>query len=283
MVQRSLNAYSRATCFNELSSSMIAQDLWPLMSTIELLGLTFSSSLSRVSLSRAISSNPLSSSSLACRSLRFSSSAFRSLRSVNFRPPVSLRAQIGAAVPVVEQFQRRIATMGNGGKGWEMTAPILSPENAFKGILTGLPKASGGEFGKYYSLPALNDPRIVPYSIRILLESAIRNCDNFQVTKEDVEKIIDWENTSPKQVEIPFKPARVILQDFTGVPAVVDLACMRDAMNKLGSDSNKINPLVPVDLVVDHSVQVDVARSENAVQANMELEIPEKQGEICFS
>ncbi|KAL0306937.1 UNVERIFIED_CONTAM: Aconitate hydratase, cytoplasmic [Sesamum radiatum] len=84
----------------------------------------------------------------------------------------------------------------------------------------------------------------LPYSIRILLESAIRNCDGFQVTKEDVEKIIDWENTSPKLVEIPFKPARVLLQDFTGVPAVVDLACMRDAMNKLGSDSNKINPLV---------------------------------------
>ncbi|KAK0601999.1 hypothetical protein LWI29_029468 [Acer saccharum] len=72
----------------------------------------------------------------------------------------------------------------------------------------------GGEFGKFYSLPALNDLRIdrLPYSIRILLESAIRNCDNFQVTKEDVEKFIDWENTSPKLVEIPFKPARVLLQ-----------------------------------------------------------------------
>ncbi|KAF5816234.1 putative aconitate hydratase [Helianthus annuus] len=84
--------------------------------------------------------------------------------------------------------------------------------------------------------------------------SQLRNCDNFQVTPNDVEKIIDWENTSPKQVEIPFKPARVLLQDFTGVPAVVDLACMRDAMNKLGGDSKKINPLVHVDLVIDHSV-----------------------------
>ncbi|CAL5336443.1 unnamed protein product [Camellia sinensis] len=92
---------------------------------------------------------------------------------------------------------------------------------------------------------------MLAYSITILLESAIRNCDNFQVTKEDVEKKIDWENTSPKQVEIPIKPASVLLQDFTGVPALVDLACMRDAMNKLGSDSNKINPLVPVDLVID--------------------------------
>ena len=116
----------------------------------------------------------------------------------------------------------------------------------------------------------------LPYSIRILLESAIRNCDNFQVTKDDVEKIIDWENTSPKQVEIPFKPARVLLQvchnlqkvdtvftvtllcvliyllfqDFTGVPAVVDLASMRDAMGQLGGDSNKINPLVCVFLLL---------------------------------
>lgn len=157
-------------------------------------------------------------------------------------------------------------------------------EHAFEDIITTLPKPGGGEFGKFYSLPALNDPRIgrLPYSIRILLESAIRNCDNFEVTKEDVEKIIDWENTSPKMVEIPFKPARVLLQDFTGVPAVVDLAAMRDAMKKLGSDPNNINPLVPVDLVVDHSVQVDVARSENAIQANMELEFQRNKERFAF-
>ncbi|KAK7848224.1 aconitate hydratase [Quercus suber] len=178
------------------------------------------------------------------RSLSFSS-AVRSLRcsvprwshGVDWRSPISLRSQIRAVAPVIEQFQRKIATMAS--------------EHPFKAHLTSLPKPGGGEFGKFYSLPSFNDPRIekLPYSIRILLESAIRNCDNFQVKKEDVEKIIDWENTSPNQVEIPFKPARVLLQDFTGVPAVVDLACMRDAMNKLGSDSNKINPLVPVDLV----------------------------------
>ncbi|OIV92670.1 hypothetical protein TanjilG_18021 [Lupinus angustifolius] len=161
----------------------------------------------------------------------------------------------------------------------------MATENPFNSILKTLEKPSGdGEFGKYYSLPALNDPRIdrLPYSIRILLESAIRNCDEFQVKSNDVEKIIDWENTSPKQVEIPFKPARVLLQDFTGVPAVVDLACMRDAMNNLGGDSNKINPLVPVDLVIDHSVQVDVARSENAVQANMELEFQRNKERFGF-
>ncbi|KAH1072751.1 hypothetical protein J1N35_025079 [Gossypium stocksii] len=160
----------------------------------------------------------------------------------------------------------------------------MASANPFHSILKTLEKPQGGEFGKYYSLPALNDPRIdkLPYSIKILLESAIRNCDEFQVKSKDVEKIIDWENTSPKQVEIPFKPARVLLQDFTGVPAVVDLACMRDAMNKLGGDSNKINPLVPVDLVIDHSVQVDVARSENAVQANMELEFQRNKERFAF-
>ncbi|PRQ47318.1 putative aconitate hydratase [Rosa chinensis] len=160
----------------------------------------------------------------------------------------------------------------------------MAAENPFKSILKSLEKPDGGEFGKYYSLPALNDPRVdkLPYSIKILLESAIRNCDEFQVKSKDVEKIIDWENSAPKQVEIPFKPARVLLQDFTGVPAVVDLACMRDAMNNLKGDSNKINPLVPVDLVIDHSVQVDVARSDNAVQANMEFEFKRNNERFGF-
>uniref|UniRef100_A0A7N0TV52 Aconitate hydratase n=1 Tax=Kalanchoe fedtschenkoi TaxID=63787 RepID=A0A7N0TV52_KALFE len=160
----------------------------------------------------------------------------------------------------------------------------MSSGNPFERILKTLEKPEGGVFGKYYSLPALDDPRIdrLPYSIRILLESSIRNCDEFQVKSKDVEKILDWENSAPKQVEIPFKPARVLLQDFTGVPAVVDLACMRDAMNRLGGDSNKINPLVPVDLVIDHSVQVDVARSENAVQANQELEFRRNKERFSF-
>ncbi|KAI4386832.1 hypothetical protein MLD38_004731 [Melastoma candidum] len=119
----------------------------------------------------------------------------------------------------------------------------MAGENPFKGILKTLEKPGGrGAFGQYYSLPALGDARIdkLPYLIRILLESAIRNCDEFQVKSHDVEKIIDWENTSPKQVEIPFKPARVLLQDFMGVPAVVDLACMRDAMNNLGTLTRSI-------------------------------------------
>ena len=122
----------------------------------------------------------------------------------------------------------------------------------------------------YFNLPALNDPRLerLPFSIRVLLESAIRNCDEFEVKSSDVENILNWETLSKKQIEIPFKPARVILQDFTGVPAVVDLAAMRDAMLRLGGDPKKINPLCPVDLVIDHSVQVDVARTKDAWKDN---------------
>ncbi|KAL6544479.1 Acyl CoA oxidase [Orobanche minor] len=216
-------------------------------------------------------------SNTSYRSLSLSS-AFRPIRcsasrwshGVDRRHSVSVRAQIRTASPVLERFERKIATMAS--------------EHPFKGILSGLPKPGGGEFGKFYSLPALDDPRIdkLPYSIRILLESAIRNCDNFQVTKEDVEKIIDWEKSAPKQVEIPFKPARVLLQDFTGVPAVVDLASMREAIKDLGSNPDKINPLVPVDLVIDHSVQVDVARSENALQANMDLEFKRNKERFAF-
>ncbi|CAN6321546.1 unnamed protein product [Urochloa humidicola] len=181
------------------------------------------------------------------------------------------RAAARSASSATAVFERRFAS--------------AATKNTYDEILTGLGRPGGGdEFGKYYSLPALSDPRIdrLPYSIRILLESAIRNCDEFQVTGKDVEKILDWENSAPKQVEIPFKPARVLLQDFTGVPAVVDLACMRDAVSKLGSDPNKINPLVPVDLVIDHSVQVDVARSQNAVQANMELEFQRNKERFGF-
>ncbi|XP_024370454.1 aconitate hydratase, cytoplasmic isoform X1 [Physcomitrium patens] len=156
----------------------------------------------------------------------------------------------------------------------------MSEGNPFKNLVTEL----AGSKSKYYSLVKLGDKRLdtLPYSIRILLESAIRNCDNFHVMKADVEKIIDWEKTSSKQVEIPFKPARVILQDFTGVPCVVDLAAMRDAIKRLGGDPSKINPLVPVDLVIDHSVQVDVARKANALQVNMKLEFQRNKERFAF-
>jgi aconitate hydratase len=112
----------------------------------------------------------------------------------------------------------------------------------------------------------------LPFSIRVLLESALRNCDGFQVTEQDVKNLASWKGVGVPAVEIPFKPARVLLQDFTGVPLVVDLAAMRSAMKRLGGDPERINPLIPVDLVIDHSVQVDYFASLNAAQLNLELE-----------
>ncbi|MEX2114203.1 MAG: aconitate hydratase AcnA, partial [Pirellulales bacterium] len=112
----------------------------------------------------------------------------------------------------------------------------------------------------------------LPFSIRILLESALRNCDGYAVREDDVKNLAGWNAARPAQVEIPFHPTRVLLQDFTGVPAVVDLAAMRAAMQRLGGDPTKINPLIPVDLVIDHSVQVDAFNSPTALAANVDLE-----------
>jgi aconitate hydratase len=112
----------------------------------------------------------------------------------------------------------------------------------------------------------------MPFSIKVLLEAVLRNVDGELVTAEDVQNLGGWNATAPKDVELPFMPARVILQDFTGVPAVVDLASMRAAVRRLGADPKKINPLVPVDLVVDHSVQVDAFGSPDALRRNAEIE-----------
>jgi aconitate hydratase len=112
----------------------------------------------------------------------------------------------------------------------------------------------------------------LPFSIRILLEAALRTCDGYQVTEDDVKRIASWSPRADFSAEIPFKPARVILQDFTGVPCVVDLAAMRDAVKRLGADPARINPLVPVDLVIDHSVQVDMFGTNAALAQNAEIE-----------
>ncbi|XP_043601873.1 cytoplasmic aconitate hydratase-like isoform X1 [Bombus pyrosoma] len=124
----------------------------------------------------------------------------------------------------------------------------------------------------------------LPFSIRVLLESAIRNCDNFQVKKSDVEKISDWEHNQALEegAEVAFKPARVILQDFTGVPAVVDFAAMRDAVKRLRSDPKKINPICPSDLVIDHSIQVDFIRSKDALKKNEDLEFERNKERFMF-
>jgi aconitate hydratase len=118
----------------------------------------------------------------------------------------------------------------------------------------------------------LGDVPRLPYSIRVLLEAVLRNCDGYVVTEEDVKNLAGWNAAAPAPLEIPFKPSRVVLQDFTGVPAVVDLAHMRSAMQRMGGDPEKINPLIPVDLVIDHSVQVDRFGTADALAYNVDLE-----------
>ncbi|XP_061748872.1 cytoplasmic aconitate hydratase-like isoform X1 [Nerophis ophidion] len=136
----------------------------------------------------------------------------------------------------------------------------------------------------FYNLSKLEDPRYnrLPFSIRILLESAVRNCDGFLVKKSDVENILNWKQTQTQTVEIPFMPARVILQDFTGVPAVVDFAAMRDAVIKLGGNPEKINPVCPADLVIDHSVQVDFNKKSDSLQKNQNLEFERNKERFQF-
>ncbi len=112
----------------------------------------------------------------------------------------------------------------------------------------------------------------LPYSIRVLLEAVLRNCDGFAVTEDDVRRLAAWDAKATVPVELPFKPARVILQDFTGVPVVVDLAAMRAAVARAGGDPKRINPLVPVDLVIDHSVQVDAFGAADSLTLNTKLE-----------
>ena len=136
---------------------------------------------------------------------------------------------------------------------------------------------SDGTMARFMDLHSLEERGLckldeIPFSIRILLESALRKCDGFLVNEEDVSRIASW-SPEMKPEEIPFSPSRVILQDFTGVPAIVDIAALRDAMKDLGGDPAKVNPQVPVDLVIDHSVQVDVSGLfPDARERNLEIE-----------
>ena len=127
------------------------------------------------------------------------------------------------------------------------------------GAISEFEKADGStsKFANLKSLRSSCDCNLdeLPFRIRILLESALRSCDGFLVSEDDVRRIASW-SPEMEPSEIPFSPSRVILQDFTGVPALVDIAALRDAMTDLGGDPKKVNPQVPVDLVIDHSVQV---------------------------
>lgn len=135
-----------------------------------------------------------------------------------------------------------------------------------------------GQIYSYYSIESLKDKgsdiEHLPFSIRVLLESALRQCDDHSITEKHIEILADWASGKHEGDEVPFKPARVILQDFTGVPAVVDLAAMRHAMKEIGGLDcvEKINPEVPVDLIIDHSVQVDTYGTGDALKTNMDME-----------
>ncbi|MCJ8006385.1 aconitate hydratase AcnA [Lederbergia wuyishanensis] len=135
----------------------------------------------------------------------------------------------------------------------------------------------GGKRYNFYRLAALEEAGVakvsrLPYSIKVLLESVLRQMDGRVIKKEHVEDLANWASDEENNGEVPFKPSRVILQDFTGVPAVVDLASLRKAMSDIGGDAEKINPEIPVDLVIDHSVQVDTYGTPEALQVNMDFE-----------
>jgi aconitate hydratase len=147
--------------------------------------------------------------------------------------------------------------------------------NAFANTLQTF-KAGLGKSGKFYSLPELAktfpNVRRLPFSMRVVLESVLRNCDGRKVTAEHVAQVANWQPNAERTDEIPFTVARVVLQDFTGVPLLADLAAMRSAAQRLGKDVGRIEPLVPVDLVVDHSIMVDHYGTKDAIDLNMQLE-----------
>src|SRR3954470_18984726 len=134
-----------------------------------------------------------------------------------------------------------------------------------------------GQTGSFYSLPALEKAGVgpisrLPVSIRVVLESVLRNVDGKKVTEANVRSLAQWKANAPRVEEIPFIVARIVLQDFTGVPLLVDLAAMRGVAEKMGKNPKVIEPLVPVDLVVDHSIQIDHYGSKNALDLNTKLE-----------
>src|SRR3954467_3456020 len=141
--------------------------------------------------------------------------------------------------------------------------------------------------GKLYSLPALGKALNIkverlPISIRLVLESVLRNCDGKKVTEDHIRELAGWKPVAPRTDEIPFVVARIVLQDFTGVPLLCDLAAMRGVADRMGQDPKMIEPLVPVDLVVDHSVQIDHFGTKNALDLNMKLEFKRNEERYQF-
>ena len=148
-------------------------------------------------------------------------------------------------------------------------------------------KTASGKSGKFYSLPALEQAGVakvsrLPVSIRIVLESVLRNCDGKKVTEAHVKQLANWGPTAQRVDEIPFVVARVVLQDFTGVPLLADLAAMRNIAHDMGKNPKVIEPLVPVDLVVDHSVMIDHYGKKDALDLNMKLEFQRNEERYQF-
>src|ERR1044072_4715429 len=144
-----------------------------------------------------------------------------------------------------------------------------------------------GPAGRFHSLPQLEKSGVgpisrLPHSIRVVLESVLRNCDGEKITEDDVRELANWQPNGKRVEEIPFVVARVLLQDFTGVPLLVDLAAMRSAVARLNKNTDVIEPLVPVDLVIDHSVQVDFASTKDAFAKNMEMEFKRNNSRYQF-
>ena len=148
-------------------------------------------------------------------------------------------------------------------------------------------RMSSGKTGKFYSLPALEKTlgagvSRLPVSIRIVLESVLRNCDAKKITEEHVRQLANWKPNAPRSDEIPFVLSRILLQDLTGIPSLADLAAMRSVAQRLGKDPKVVEPLVPVDLVVDHSIQIDHYGVKNALDLNMKLEFKRNQERYTF-
>src|SRR5215471_10159022 len=149
------------------------------------------------------------------------------------------------------------------------------PHNLFDTLQSFKPTTNTN--GQFYSLPQLELQGVgqisrLPVSIRIVLESVLRNFDGTRITEDDVRAVAGWQPNAERTEEVPFTVARVLLQDFTGVPLLVDLAAMRSAVVRLNKNPGVIEPLVPVDLVIDHSVQVDFSATSDAFRKNMEME-----------
>ena len=159
------------------------------------------------------------------------------------------------------------------------------PQALFNSLQTFSPSA--GQTAKFYSLPQLEKEGVgpvskLPVSIRVVLESVLRNCDSRKITEDDVRALANWQPNGERKEEVPFVVARVLLQDFTGVPLLVDLAAMRSAVARLGKNTGVIEPLVPVDLVIDHSVQVDFSSTKDAFEKNMEMEFKRNNSRYQF-